>query len=162
MSVLELIRGKIAVKRQQQKSEQRVASGAYQKAVLDSVSGADVDPDEIMATITAAGYSFDDFERHVAVEQERIRLREVAATRLACERQIREVEAQVEEFRKEVERTNEAFRLRSLELGRQRELARAQHSALTRAEAELAKLPPIGEPTTGKAPYRANGEFLID
>ena len=152
MSNLEAARAKIEEARAIQEAERAERLAAYVKLVNDSVQGNEVDPDDVLATIEAAGLTFADFERHVNNEQTRIDCERLVATKPDLKQRIaklqEEAAAREQEAREMIQRHTKA----NEQAQRTHDAHRQENQRILNAETWLAKYRGIELPEHMRAP----------
>ena len=158
MSNLEAARAKIQEARAIQESERSERLAAYVKLVNDSVQGNEVDPDDVLATIEAAGMTFADFERHVGNEQHRIECEQRVATRPDLKQRIAKLQEEAAAREQEARDMLQKHAKANQEAAVTHESQRREHQSILDAESWLARYKGIELPEHMRAP----AEIIIE
>ncbi|MBA4018309.1 MAG: hypothetical protein C0483_14175 [Pirellula sp.] len=146
MGNVEAARAKIEEARAIQASERNERRAAYLKLVNDTIVGNEVEPDDVLATIEAAGVTFEQFENHVALEQSRRENQSIVETLPDFERRKAELKVRHEKALAEIAEFNRKMDLEQAELIRIENEQRAEFSNILRAQSFLQRSPEIAFP----------------
>jgi hypothetical protein len=142
--VIAAIREKFAETKAEQSAERNEARAAYETLVADSFAGKELDPDKVLELIAAAGFTFDDFEKHVRFEEEHAALEELAASEAVVNQRVQNFVTEKEQIDKDVVRFNAEIRQRIETNSRSIESNRLEMAEIIRAKNRLAKYLGVG------------------